>query len=48
MESPLFKTEDTPFFAFLNHEGLKAIEKYDNIKDKTDITVDIGMKGRII
>jgi len=33
---------------FLNHEGLKAIEKYDNIKDKTDITVDIGMKGRII
>jgi len=27
---------------------LKAIEKYDNIKDKTDITVDIGMKGRII
>ena len=36
------------FFVFLNHEGLKAIEKYDNIKDKTDITVDIGMKGRII
>jgi len=27
---------------------LKAIEKYDNIKDKTDITVDVGMKGRII
>lgn len=23
------------FFVFLNHEGLKAIEKYDNIKDKT-------------
>ena len=36
------------FFALLNHEGLKAIEKYDNIKDKTDITVDVGMKGRII
>lgn len=48
MERSLFKTEDTPFFVFLNHEGLKAIEKYDNIKDKTDITVDIGMKGRII
>jgi len=49
MECSLFKTEDTPIFlCFLNHEGLKAIEKYDNIKDKTDITVDIGMKGRII
>lgn len=48
MECSLFKTEDTPFFALLNHEGLKAIEKYDNIKDKTDITVDVGMKGRII
>ena len=48
MERTLFKTEDAPFFTFLNHEGLKAIEKYDNIEDKTDITVDIGMKGRII